>query len=267
MSKNEALNYSSYLKLDQILNAQQPKSEDHPGGAEHDEMLFIIIHQVFELWFKQLLHEIDYATEQLNEDKLGRTLHVLKRIRNIVKVMVSQVDVIETMTPIDFNAFRNRLESASGLQSYQFREVEFALGFKRPEVLSRYDESSVAYINLTKRLESETLWQAFLNFIAQRGYSLPEGYDCNKSSDEQSDPAIIEALEKIYHSDHSLTQLCESLIDLDEGLQEWRYRHVKMVQRTIGMKQGSGGTDGANYLMASLNKPLFPALWDVRMKL
>lgn len=267
MSNNEALNYSSYLKLDEILNAQHPKSEDHPGGAEHDEMLFIIIHQVFELWFKQLLHEIDYACEQLNENNLGRTLHVLKRIRNIVKVMVSQVDVIETMTPIDFNAFRSRLESASGLQSYQFREVEFALGFKRPSVLSRYNKSSEAYKKLSKRLDAETLWHAFLKFIAQKGYALLEEVDIQQSSEDHSSPDIIEALEKIYHSDHSLTQLCESLIDLDEGLQEWRYRHVKMVQRTIGMKQGSGGTEGANYLMASLNKPLFPALWEVRMKL
>ncbi|MFT5521700.1 MAG: tryptophan 2,3-dioxygenase, partial [Enterobacterales bacterium] len=146
MKEDQAVNYTSYLSLDKILTAQKLRSEDTESGPEHDELLFIIIHQVFELWFKQLLHEFDYCREQLQASELGSTLHVLKRVRNIIKVMVSQVDVIETMTPRDFSAFRNLLDSASGLQSYQFREIEFTLGLKRPEVLERYDESSVAFI-------------------------------------------------------------------------------------------------------------------------
>lgn len=269
MSKeNQATNYSSYLLLEKILNAQEPRSKDHPGGAEHDELLFIIIHQVFELWFKQLLHELDFVCKQLHTGDLGRTLHVLKRVRSIIKVMVSQVDVIETMTPLDFSAFRSRLDSASGLQSVQFREIEFTLGFKRETVLRRYSPDSQEYATLKSRLEAPSLWDAFLKFIARRDYPVPQEMLATVSQSEiVVSEAIIKILEDIYHKDPKLTQLCESLIDLDEGIQEWRYRHVKMVQRTIGMKQGTGGSDGANYLTASLDKPIFPDLWQVRMSL
>ena len=267
-NKDQATNYSSYLQLEKILNAQEPRSQDHPDGAEHDELLFIIIHQVFELWFKQLLHELDFVREQLHTGDLGRTFHVLKRVRNIIKVMVSQVDVIETMTPLDFSAFRSRLDAASGLQSVQFREVEFILGFKRKSVLSRYPSDSDQYKKLQLRLETPSIWDAFLNFVSGRGYSVPDELLKNVSQSEVvANESIISILEEIYHKDPELTQLCESLIDLDEGIQEWRYRHVKMVQRTIGMKQGTGGSDGANYLMASLDKPIFPDLWQVRMSL
>jgi tryptophan 2,3-dioxygenase len=268
MKEDQAVNYTSYLSLDKILTAQKLRSEDTDSGPEHDELLFIIIHQVFELWFKQLLHEFDYCREQLQASELGSTLHVLKRVRNIIKVMVSQVDVIETMTPRDFSAFRNLLDSASGLQSYQFREIEFTLGLKRPEVLERYDESSVAFINLTKRLHEPSLWDAFLTFVSQRGYELPAGtLNQNKTTEITASDAIIDVIENIYHNDPELTQLCETLIDVDEGIQEWRYRHVKMVQRTIGMKLGTGGSDGVNYLLQSLIKPFFPDLWDVRSRL
>jgi len=268
MAENRAVNYSSYLMLDKILSAQAPRTSDKAEGAEHDEMLFIIIHQVFELWFKQLLHEIDYAQVQLREHNVGQTLHVLKRMRNIVKVMVTQVDVIETMTPVGFNSFRDRLDSASGLQSSQFREVEFALGYKRPHILTMHDAGSEAYQKLTKRLNQPSLWDDFLVFIDKQGYDLQQAMTEQPVDGQiKSHPAILSALEKIYHSDPSLSALCESLIDLDEGMQEWRYRHVKMVQRTIGMKLGTGGSEGAKYLLETLNKPFFPDLWDVRVSL
>ena len=268
MKENQAVNYTGYLGLDKILNAQDLRSKDTETGPEHDEMLFIIIHQVFELWFKQLLHEFDYCQEQLKAKELGSTLHVLKRVRNIIKVMVSQVDVIETMTPRDFSAFRNLLDSASGLQSYQFREIEFTLGLKRANVLSRYDEASTAHINLTKRLHAPSLWDAFLHFVSERGYEIPEQLlSANSTTELEASEEVISVIEKIYHNDPELTQLCETLIDVDEGLQEWRYRHVKMVQRTIGMKIGTGGSDGVNYLLQSLIKPFFPDLWDVRSRL
>ena len=268
MKENQAVNYTNYLMLEKILSAQELRSQDSPEGPEHDEMLFIIIHQVFELWFKQLLHETDYARTQLEAGNLGRTLHVLKRMRGIIKVMVSQVDVIETMTPLDFSAFRNRLDSASGLQSVQFREVEFSLGFKRESVLERYEEDSAEYRTLTKRMETPSLWDAFLDFISQRGFNLPdELLHTHTRLEVASSEAVIAVIEQIYKSDPELTQLCESLIDLDEGILEWRYRHIKMVQRTIGMKQGTGGSEGAKYLMASLSKPIFPDLWNVRTKL
>jgi len=265
---DQAINYAKYLQLDKILDAQAPRSKDQPEGAEHDELLFIIIHQVFELWFKQLLHELDYVCKQLSTGDLGRILHVLKRVRNIIKVMVAQVDVIETMTPLDFSAFRSRLDSASGLQSLQFREIEFTLGYKRASVMSRYDEDSDAFLALKSRLEAPSLWDSFLGFLDKSGYKLPEAMLSTISHSEViSSEVVIKVLEEIYHKDPNLTQLCESLIDLDEGIQEWRYRHVKMVQRTIGMKQGTGGSEGASYLMASLDKPIFPDLWQVRMRL
>lgn len=268
MKENQSVNYSNYLSLDKILNAQNLRSDQSPDGPEHDELLFIVIHQVFELWFKQLLHELDYCQQQLKADNLGKTLHVLKRVRNIIKVMVSQVDVIETMTPLDFSAFRNLLDSASGLQSYQFREVEFSLGYKRASILDRYDESSVAFQSLNKRLHEPSLWDAFIHFINQRGYAVPdEVLDRNLTSEIIASESVISIIEEIYHSDPALTQLCETLIDLDEGLQEWRYRHVKMVQRTIGMKMGTGGSEGVNYLLQTLIKPFFPDLWDVRARL
>lgn len=256
---NHALTYSAYLKLDQILTAQSP-------GSEHDEMLFIVIHQVFELWFKQLLHELDHAAAQIRSSNVGLTLHILKRIRTILKVMVSQVDVLETMTPVEFNSFRSRLEAASGLQSFQFREVEFMLGFKNPGVLSRYDGE--VRERLEQRLHAPTLWDAFLAFLAARGYDLPPAilardFTQTVTADEQ----VVIVLEEVYRKDAEVIELCESLTDLDEGLQEWRYRHVKMVQRTIGTKTGTGGSSGATYLMSTLDNPVFPDLWAVRSRL
>jgi len=268
MNKSAALNYSSYLRLDKILDAQQPRSEQSPEGMEHDEMLFIVIHQVFELWFKQILHELDFAKEQLTSGNIGKVQHVLKRIRGIVKVMVGQVDIIETMTPIDFSAFRERLDAASGLQSYQFREIEFSLGFKRADILDRYSPDSEEYQALEKRLNATSLWDSFLHFFSLRGYAIPqELLDKVSNSKIESNTEVMAVIEKIYHSDYELTELCETLIDLDEGLLEWRYRHIKMVQRTIGMKQGTGGSAGAMYLMASLDNPIFPDLWNVRANL
>ena len=268
MAFDPAVTYSSYLKLDQILSAQEPRSQDGPFGPEHDEMLFIIIHQVFELWFKQLLHELDYACIQIRGSKMGGALHVLKRVRNIVKVMVSQIDVLETMTPREFSTFRDRLDKASGLQSFQFREVEFVLGLKKASLLTRYRQDSDAYKKLVNRLKSPTLWDAFLVFLDQRGYEVPTKI-LNRDVSEpiESSEAVVKILEKVYQTDAEVVQLCESLTDLDEGIQEWRYRHIKMVQRTIGTKMGTGGSEGVPYLLTTLNQNVFPDLWVVRSRL
>lgn len=268
MPSNHALTYATYLKLEQILSAQVPLSKSPSGDAEHDEMLFIIIHQVFELWFKQLLHELDHACVRIRESKLGGALHVLKRVRNIVKVMVSQIDVLETMTPVEFSAFRNRLDQASGLQSFQFREVEFLLGFKQAAVLARYPEDGEAHKKLVARFNSPTVWDAFLFYLAQRGYEIPADVLNRRVTDKvESVESVVSILEKVYRTDPETVQLCESLTDVDEGIQEWRYRHVKMVQRTIGMKTGTGGSEGVPYLMTTLDKPIFPDLWIVRSRL
>jgi tryptophan 2,3-dioxygenase len=237
-------------------------------AAEHDEMLFIIIHQVYELWFKQVLHELDYAVRLLAEDDLRRVLHTMKRVLTILKVLVAQLDILETMTPMDFLAFRTRLEEASGLQSFQFRELEFLLGGKRSEVFDRYPEGSEARERIERRFRDPSLWDAVLRFLDGRGHSMPAAaIDRDLTLATEESPEVQGVLVEVYRSDAGLLALCERLVDLDEGIQEWRYRHVKMVERTIGTKPGTGGTAGAQYLQQSLNRPLFPDLWAIRARL
>ena len=253
-----ALTYSSYLQLDTLLDAQRPQSAASATGPEHDELLFIVVHQVYELWFKQLLHELDFANKRFHEGDVGRSLHTLKRVRAILKVVVGQIDVLETMTPVEFNSFRARLDRASGLQSYQFREVEFALGMKDPAVLERYRDQPAILARLEQRLAAPSLWDAFLVLLERSGHDLPA---------ELTDDAVLTVLVRIYGDSAMLAEVCEALTDIDEGLQEWRYRHVKMVQRTIGTKGGTGGTDGVTYLWSTLSRTLFPLLWAVRARL
>jgi len=256
--------YSSYLKLDELLALQQPLSE----GPEHDETLFIVIHQIYELWFKELLHEIDYLKSLLVRQDTPRALHTLKRVLTILKVVVAQIDVLETMTPLEFLTFRARLESGSGFQSFQFRELEFALGVKNPDALTRYPAGSEARLRLERRLADPTLWDSFLRFLAAKGHPVPADLlNRDVTRPVESAPALKPILIDVYRRDPVLTSLCERLVDLDEGIQEWRYRHVKMVQRTIGTKHGTGGSEGASYLMTTLNKPIFPDLWAIRSDL
>ena len=256
--------YSSYLKLQELLALQSPLSE----GPEHDETLFIVIHQVYELWFKELLHELDYLQQELARPDAPRSLATLKRILTILKVVVAQIDVLETMTPLDFLSFRARLESGSGFQSFQFREMEFALGHKSPKALDRYEPGTEARARLERRLAAPTLWDAFLVFLAKAGHPVPEealSRDVRQPIVET--PSLHPVLIEIYRKDPLTSSICERLVDLDEGLMEWRYRHVKMVQRTIGTKPGTGGSSGAAYLETTLNKPLFPDLWAIRAEL
>ena len=256
--------YSSYLKLEALLSLQQPVSD----GPEHDETLFIIIHQVYELWFKEMIHEVEYLMSQLAKQDIARAQHTLKRILTILKVVVAQIDVLETMTPLEFLTFRERLESGSGFQSFQFRELEFILGGKNPAALDRYPVGSDARQRLERRLREPTLWDAFLRFLKSKGHAIPrEALDRDVTKKAESMPALHPVLIEIYRRDPVLASLCERLVDLDEGLQEWRYRHVKMVQRTIGTKQGTGGSAGAAYLMTTLNRPYFPDLWEIRAEL
>src|SRR6185295_14700334 len=231
--------YSSYLKLEELLALQQPVSD----GPEHDETLFIIIHQVYELWFKELIHELDYLMALLDKQDTPRAQHTLKRILTILKVVVAQIDVLETMTPLEFLTFRARLESGSGFQSFQFRELEFMLGGKSPAALERYPAGSEARKRLERRLAEPTLWDAFLRFLAAKGLTLPkEALNRDVTKPVESVPELHPVLIGVYRRDPVLASLCERLVDLDEGLQEWRYRHVKMVQRTIGTKMGTGGS-------------------------
>jgi tryptophan 2,3-dioxygenase len=259
-----AATYAKYLKLGELLSLQKPVSD----GPEHDETLFIIIHQVYELWFKEMLHEVDYLVTLLDRGEVSRGLHTLKRVLTILKVVVAQVDVLETMTPLEFLSFRNRLDTASGLQSYQFRELEFVIGAKNQKVLERYDAGSPERTKLEARYAAPTVWDAFLRYLQRTGYPVPAAQlsrDFTKSI--EPDEAIQAILIDAYRSKAVPGELCERLVDLDEGLQEWRYRHVKMVERTIGAKIGTGGSSGAGYLMTTLNRPIFPDLWAIRSKL
>lgn len=259
-----AVTYPSYLKLDELLALQRPLSE----GPEHDELLFIIIHQVYELWFKELLHELDYLTARLSDGDTPHAQHTLKRVLTILKVLVSQIDVLETMTPLEFRSFRDRLESGSGFQSRQFRELEMVLGHKRRAAVEHYAAQSDDRARLEARFAAATLWDAFLRYLAHAGHDVPRAAlqrDVRQPIEPSAD--VQRVLLHVYHHDPAAAGVCERLVDLDEGMQEWRYRHVKMVQRTIGTKRGTGGSTGAEYLLTTLNHPAFPDLWAIRTSL
>jgi tryptophan 2,3-dioxygenase len=259
-----AVTYSSYLKIDELLSLQQPRSP----GPEHDEMLFIVIHQVYELWFKELLHEVDRVMRLLTDDDPHRAQHTLKRILTILKVLVAQLDILETMTPLEFLTFRERLEAASGFQSDQFRQIEFLLGAKSEHAIRRFPDGSRARLALERRYREPTLWDAFLRYLSREGYDVPASVlarDVVAAIDPS--PDVQRILVELYRRDTKNAELCERLVDLDEGVQEWRYRHVKMVERTIGAKSGTGGSSGAAYLRETVGRPLFPDLWEIRSQL
>jgi len=258
------LTYADYLKLEQLLSLQQPRS----AGPEHDEMLFIVIHQVYELWFKEMLHELGYLETLLRGNETSRALHTLKRILTVLKVMVAQIDVLETMTPLEFLSFRDRLESGSGFQSFQFRELEFLLGTKNAAAIARYPEGSEPRRRLETQYREPTLWDALLAYLAKNQYPVPPallGRDVTQPPEPSRE--VQQILIKVYRTNPAVSSVCERLVDLDEGFMEWRYRHVKMVQRTVGTKPGTGGTAGAEYLATTLNKPAFPDLWAIRTEL
>jgi tryptophan 2,3-dioxygenase len=255
---SKALTYASYLKIDELLTLQKPRSE------EHDEMLFIVIHQVYELWFKQLLHEFDALAARLEAGELHPALGTLRRILTILKTIVAQIDVLETMTPLEFGAFRDRLGSASGFQSQQFRELEFLLGHKRQGMLEHFAKAGMETAALERRYRSATLWDAFLAFLRHHGFEAPARP--NVTAAIEPDPALQRSLIALYRQRPDLARLCERLVDVDEGMMEWRYRHVKMVERTIGRKKGTGGSSGADYLKTTI-RPLWPDLWEIRSEL
>ena len=256
--------YNNYLRLDELLDLQTPAS----GGAEHDEMLFIVIHQVYELWFKEVLHETGLLRSSLAGGETARALATFKRILTIFKTLVGQVDVLETMTPVSFSSFRSRLDSASGFQSAQFRRVELALGHRRPEVAQWMPEGSTERRLVEEEMRRPSVYACFLEFLHAKGYAIPEEVLARDPAlPPPEDARVQEILIRIYRGDPANREICERMVDLDEGLQEWRYRHVKMVQRTIGTKKGTGGSAGTEYLKNTLFKPLFPDLWTIRAEL
>ena len=255
--------YGSYLKVSDLLSLQQCVSLDPvTGRPEHDETLFIIIHQVYELWFKQLLHELDFVVTMMDDHDIDGARHNLKRVLKIMKTLVAQLDVLETMTPAEFASFRSFLANASGFQSAQFRELEFLLGIKDRVQLDWFTGDEGA--RLTARFESPTIWDAFVHVLHRDGFAVPADVLDRDVREPIVENAELQALIVERYSDHGFALLCETLTDLDEGLQEWRYRHVMMVKRTIGTKPGTGGSDGAAYLATTLFRPAFPDLWAIR---
>ena len=246
------VSYGTYLRLDQLLAAQQPLTD------EHDELLFVIIHQVYELWFKQILHETGWLQSRLAAGDEAGALHTARRIAKILKTIVGQMDVLETMTPQQFAAFRPELGTASGFQSDQFRVLEAVLG--------RRDFRDPGDPQLQAALLRPPIFDSLLRYLAGAGYDIPAAvFDRDPREPWHSDPDVSAALLAVYRDDRTSAQeVCEALVDIDEGVQEWRYRHVMMVERIIGAKMGTGGSAGADYLRSTLFRPSFPDLWAVR---
>jgi tryptophan 2,3-dioxygenase len=257
------LTYAKYLHLDQLLTLQQPRSQP----AEHDEMIFIITHQTYELWFKLLLHELEKVRADLFAGSLYPALSTLKRCRTIMKVLVEQIDILETLTPRSFSSFRARLEDASGFQSAQFRELEYLLGYKRPELLKYQEAGTPAYATLEKRLREPTIMNALYGFLYVQGVTIPKELQEVSTQATEPNTEVQAGILELYRTQPNMEILFELLTDFDEGFQEWRYRHIKLVERTIGRKHGTGGSLGVDFLKQSLFRPLFPDLWAIRHQL
>lgn len=264
MSTGEELTYSTYLHVDELLSLQRPRSQP----PEHDEMLFIIVHQAYELWFKLLLHEFEKIKTDFVQNHLYGAIATFKRVRTIMKVMVEQVDIVETLTPMSFNSFRDRLENASGFQSVQFREFEFLLGYKRPQLLRYHSPDTPGHERLLSRLKERSVVDCFHDFLEGCGVVIPRAVrerDMTLPTEPNTD--VEEGILRLYKSRPDLEILFELMTDFDEGFQEWRYRHIKLVERTIGSKRGTGGSLGVEFLKKSLFHPVFPDLWAIRHKL
>ena len=272
---DKAVTYTTYLKVDELLSLQQPLSD----GPEHDELLFITIHQVYELWFQQILHELAALQPALETGDTHRSLALLGRVRSIMKTCVQQIDVLETMTPLQFQSFRARLSSASGFQSAQFRELEAVLGRRDHagadaaqgsgmKMAEHLVPGSSARVRVEAAMSRPGVWDSAMRYCNQHGHAMPADAltrDVTTPWEPREDVQAV--LVTLHHSDPESSLVCEALVDLDEGLGEWRYRHVKMVERTIGRKPGSGGSSGVGYLASTLFNPVFPDLWAIRSQL
>jgi len=237
------LSYGSYLKIAELLDLQHGLTE------EHDELLFIVAHQVYELWFKVVLDELEATRSRIDSDDIFFARHHLRRVHVVERLLIEQIEVLETMSPQDFLAFRSQLAPASGFQSVQFREIEFLSGLKEPKYLERIDGSPDEMSRLKRRLAEPSLADAFHGLVERRG-----------------SPSLLDIFrDRTRYGD--LFDLCEALLDHDEAFAHWRARHVLMVERQIGSKPGTGGSSGAQYLRSTLGKRFYPELWEVRSQL
>ena len=252
--KNAPLSYNKYLKVPELISLQETLSDP----KSHDELLFIVIPQTYELWFKQILHEIDASIKWLNEGRPFRVNHSLRSVVGIEKVLVTQIHILETMAQVGFLEFRDKLNPASGFQSMQFRELEFVSGAKDEKILNFFKNDEFAFERLTQRFNAQTLGEAFWSLLGKNGFAV-ETY-------EEKVQTIVQILtEPEKHADYFIMQ--DLLIEHDENIVMWRYQHILMVERMLGMKKGTGGSEGVGYLMTTLTKKFFPELWEARTHL
>ena len=266
---DDGLTYGEYLKVPELLSLQVTST------THHDEMLFIIIHQAYELWFKLILHEMEKTRSSMQEGKVLRANHFMKRVLEIMKLLVKQIHLLETMTPAEFLKLRDKLNPASGYQSVQFREVEFMAGLKNPRFINAFSGQPDLAERLQKRLEEPSLNETYFQLLRNLGYPLPKDLPSSVSNeirdlegpDAEAERQVIAALITIYQNpDDNLTLylLSETCVEFDLQLDLWREHHVRVVERSIGFKRGTGGSQGVAYLRSTTGRKCFPYLWDVR---
>jgi tryptophan 2,3-dioxygenase len=263
--------YGEYLKVPELLSLQVTLSDP----PHHDELLFIIIHQAYELWFKLILHEMEKTRESMREGKVLRANHFMKRVLEIMKLLVSQIHLLETMTPAEFLQFRDKLNPASGFQSVQFREIEFLAGLKNPRFIKAFAAQPHQAERLQRRLDEPSLNETYFQLLRDRGYPLPESLprqvvaeiDGLEGPDAEAERQVMAALITIYQNPDGnlpLYLLSETCVEFDLQLDLWREHHVRVVERSIGFKRGTGGSQGVAYLRSTTGRKCFPYLWDVR---
>lgn len=252
--QNAPLSYNKYLKVPELIRLQETLSEP----ASHDELLFIIIHQTYELWFKQILHELDATVNWMNEGRMFRANHSLRGVVSIERILVTQIHILESMAPIGFLEFRDKLNPASGFQSMQFRELEFLSGEKNEKILNSFKDDEFEFGRLTKRFEEPSLADTFWALVSRNGLAT-----------ETNEERIAATVEILTHPEKyaELYNMQDLLIEHDELIIAWRYNHIQMVERMLGMKRGTGGSDGVGYLMTTITKKFFPELWEARTHL
>jgi len=262
--KAAPLSYNKYLRVPDLIGLQECLS----GPEHHDELLFITVHQAYELWFKQILHELDAAMVMMNKDRLPSADRTLRRVVEIEKLLVTQIHILETMTPISFLGFREQLNPASGFQSMQFREIEFASGLKLEGILNEFRNDPFAYERLQKRYQAPSLNEILFAVLRQRGLDAPADDKSQTEGErrklyERRGQAVLEVLTH-FEERYEEFQLAEALLEHDEFFSLWRSHHIKMVERMVGAKRGTGGSEGIGYLQTTLSQKFFPELWEAR---
>ena len=259
---SEALSYSQYLNLDKLLDAQ------HPLSYQHDEMLFIIIHQVSELWMKLCLHELNATVDCVRRDDLGPTFKMLARVSTIQQQLLQSWDVLATITPHDYSAFRNTLGKSSGFQSPQYRMLEFLIGNKNADTIKVFRSDPPVHELLERALRAPSLYDEFLLYLSRRGFSIPR--ECTQrdwSEPYRKNEGVVQVIREIYehpHKNWDTYEMCEKLVDVEEYFQLWRFRHMKTVERIIGFRSGTGGSSGVGFLKQALELTFFPELLAAR---